>query len=319
MSLSLLEIKSADRNNYLDFLIMADESAEVVQGYIQDGEMYAIRYEGKDVGVVLFTFHSDKEVELKNIALSEAVRGKGLGKLVVYKALDLYGAMGYSKMWVGTANSSIANIAFYQKCGFRLTGIKKDFFAQYPTPIFEDGIRALDMLMFEQDLRNRAATGTPWNLTIGEMTRDYARHILDWKYEPPYDLYNSEATDEGMRELLEDGYKVILDGDEDLVGYFCTGKGAQVPIGHEFHAYADDFIDIGIGMNPVLTGKGNGTGFFDYVLNHVLNLNKGVPIRLTVATFNKRAIHLYEKFGFVKGVKFMKGPTEFITMVKDVN
>lgn len=55
-------------------------------------------------------------------------------------------------MLVGTANSSIGNLAFYQKCGFRLCGIRRDFFLSYPQPIWENGIRALDMVMFERDL-----------------------------------------------------------------------------------------------------------------------------------------------------------------------
>ena len=55
-------------------------------------------------------------------------------------------------MIVGTANSSIDNIAFYQKLGFRMAEIKRDFFKAYPTPIFENGIRALDMIVFEKEL-----------------------------------------------------------------------------------------------------------------------------------------------------------------------
>ncbi|MDF2788980.1 MAG: family N-acetyltransferase [Neobacillus sp.] len=39
-------------------------------------------------------------------------------------------------------------------------------------------------------------------------------------------------------------------------------------------------------------------------------------IRLTVAIFNQRAIHLYTKLGFVKKVEFNRDTTEFITMVK---
>lgn len=55
-------------------------------------------------------------------------------------------------MIVGTANSSIGNLAFYQKVGFRITEVKKDFFSKYPEPIFENGIQALDMIMFEKNL-----------------------------------------------------------------------------------------------------------------------------------------------------------------------
>ncbi|WP_248736981.1 GNAT family N-acetyltransferase [Neobacillus rhizosphaerae] len=83
---------------------------------------------------------------------TEDCRGNGLGKLVVKEAFHLYKNKGLDKMIVGTANSSIDNLAFYQKLGFRMVEIKKDFFKNYPEPIFENGIRALDMVMFEKDL-----------------------------------------------------------------------------------------------------------------------------------------------------------------------
>lgn len=42
--------------------------------------------------------------------------------------------------------------AFYQKSGFRMLGIRRDYFADYPEPIIENGIRGLDMVLFERQL-----------------------------------------------------------------------------------------------------------------------------------------------------------------------
>jgi ribosomal protein S18 acetylase RimI-like enzyme len=145
-------VKKDDRRIYLGFLLLADESEEMVSEYINEGEMYVIKHAGETVGVVLFTFPSARIVEIKNIAFLESFRGRGLGKMVVLEAFDLYRSHGFEKMIVGTANSSIANLAFYQKAGFRMAEIKRDFFKKYPTPIFENGIRALDMVMFEKQL-----------------------------------------------------------------------------------------------------------------------------------------------------------------------
>jgi ribosomal protein S18 acetylase RimI-like enzyme len=149
----VLEPVDQDRRSiFLDYLLLADESDEVVKQYINDGEMFSICYEEIIVGVVLFTFHSSYIVELKNIAIVEEYQGRGLGKLVVKEAFNFYQTKGFYKMIVGTANSSIANLAFYQKVGFRMVEIKKDFFKNYPRPIYENGIRALDMVMFEKNL-----------------------------------------------------------------------------------------------------------------------------------------------------------------------
>ena len=43
---------------------------------------------------------------------------------------------------------------------------------------------------------------------------------------------------------------------------------------------------------------------------------KRTPIRLTVAKFNLKAIHLYEKLGFVMENEFSTDFAEFITMIK---
>lgn len=146
-------ISQEERPLYLDYLLLADESEAIVKQYMNEGEMFSINYAGSIAGVVLFTFHPNHIVELKNIALTEDFRGHGLGKVVIRESFALYQQKGFAQMIVGTANSSIANLAFYQKVGFRMAEIKKDFFKNYPTPIYENGIRALDMVMFQKELR----------------------------------------------------------------------------------------------------------------------------------------------------------------------
>ncbi|UOQ95323.1 GNAT family N-acetyltransferase [Halobacillus shinanisalinarum] len=140
------------RNNYLPYILLADETEDIIKEYINEGEMFSIEYNGRIVGVCLFIFPSLLSVELKNFAIDSDYQGKGLGKLVVKKAFKLYKDKGLHDMVVGTANSSIANLAFYQKAGFRIDDIYKDFFARYPEPIYEDGIQALDMIRFRKKL-----------------------------------------------------------------------------------------------------------------------------------------------------------------------
>lgn len=145
-------VESSDRLKYFPYLVMADESERVVKEYIAEGQMFAIIVGGDSVaGVSLFVEDSDV-IELKNIALDPQFRGLGLGKQVINLAFEIFKGQGFRKMMVGTANSSIANLAFYQKAGFRMAGIRKDFFLKYPEPIFEDGIQAVDMVVFEKEL-----------------------------------------------------------------------------------------------------------------------------------------------------------------------
>ncbi|MEN2466115.1 GNAT family N-acetyltransferase [Ornithinibacillus sp. JPR2-1] len=151
-------------------------------------------------------------------------------------------------------------------------------------------------------------------LTTSKMTDHYAIKILEWKYEKPYDLYNNVLSGDAIIELTSSSYKAILSKDR-VVGFYCTGKDAQVPAGNEVGAYERECVDIGLGMHPDLTGKGFGTPFFAYILEDISTTPQ--CLRLTVADFNKRAIRLYEKFGFVKVRAFHRGEMKFIVMIKE--
>lgn len=154
-------------------------------------------------------------------------------------------------------------------------------------------------------------------LYIEDMNDALAMEILTWKYEVPYDFYNVEYSNEAVEELLNQNYFAIVNEGNQLVGFFCFGSSAQVPIGVKYGAYSGDMVDIGLGMKPELTGQGQGLDFLTFILKSVQeHPSVRRPLRLTVASFNKRAINLYEKLGFVKVKTFLSNETEFVTMIQ---
>ena len=153
--------------------------------------------------------------------------------------------------------------------------------------------------------------------SVENMDEISASEILSWQYEEPYDFYSNEHNAEGIKELLDNNYSVVLNRKRELVGFFCAGSSAQVPSGAKSGVYIEDIIDIGLGMAPALTGKGNGFIFFSFVLESLCKKYGNVPVRLSVATFNQRAIHLYERCGFIKEMEFTMDSTEFQTMRRD--
>ncbi|MGE8203967.1 GNAT family N-acetyltransferase [Heyndrickxia sp. NPDC080065] len=148
--IQLTQIEKKNREKYKKLLLIADEDEVAINKYLYDGMMFSIHYDNQCIGVVLITL--EPILEIKNIAVIESYRGKGIGKKVIEELKKIAKINGYQSMIVGTANSSIDNIAFYQKCGFRMDSIKKNFFESYSSPIYENGIRALDMIIFRCDI-----------------------------------------------------------------------------------------------------------------------------------------------------------------------
>jgi ribosomal protein S18 acetylase RimI-like enzyme len=147
-----VEEVTGPREAYLPLLKLADEGEAAVRNYLHDGRLYVARSGGEVLGAALYVPVDEETVELKNIALHEEARGVGTGRALIEDGIVRYTEMGFRRMIVGTANSSIGNLAFYQKCGFRMSHIRRGFFLSYPEPIWENGIRAFDMVMFEREL-----------------------------------------------------------------------------------------------------------------------------------------------------------------------
>jgi ribosomal protein S18 acetylase RimI-like enzyme len=89
------------------------------------------------------------ESEILYIATTPQVRGQGYGKAIIHWIIDEARRRSIGEIWVGTANAGLDNIAFYQKCGFRMDSVRKDYFDYFPAPIYENGIRIRDMLMLK--------------------------------------------------------------------------------------------------------------------------------------------------------------------------
>lgn len=87
------------------------------------------------------------ESEIEYIAVVPVQRGRGYGKAIMVALLAEARLRNVRTVLVGTGNSSWDTIAFYQKCGFRMDHVRKDYFHYIQPPLIEDGIRLQDMLV----------------------------------------------------------------------------------------------------------------------------------------------------------------------------
>ena len=94
----------------------------------------------------------DEPCELVELGVAAERQGEGLGRRMVEWLVDEAPRRGKGAMVVGTGNASIGNIAFYQKCGFRMWEVKRGYFWYNPTPIVVDGIAERDLLIFRYEV-----------------------------------------------------------------------------------------------------------------------------------------------------------------------
>lgn len=106
------------------------------------------------VGGVVVRWGSESEIEL--LAVERTQRGQGVGRAIVAEVVEEARRRGVTRLLVGTGNFSLDNIAFYQKCGFRLSHIRRGYFDDVDPPEIWQGIRLRDMIMFDYGLAEEA-------------------------------------------------------------------------------------------------------------------------------------------------------------------
>ncbi len=125
---------------------MADPSEEAVLRYIVSGRVFVGKMEGTVIATAVLE-KNEQQFEIKNIAVDPKHQGKGYGKLMLSHLIQFAIESKAQEVFLGTGNSSLSQLAFYQKMGFRITGVIPDYFAGYDPPVFENEIRCLDRLI----------------------------------------------------------------------------------------------------------------------------------------------------------------------------
>ncbi len=136
----------------MDLLLEADPSEELVRSYCVKSRVYVAEIGYDAIGVLVLSPLDKSAVEIKNIAVVESSRGIGYGKALISYALSEAERLGFRKVVIGTGNSSLGQLALYQKCGFRMVSIDRGFFLRnYAEPIIENGIPCEDMVRLEYE------------------------------------------------------------------------------------------------------------------------------------------------------------------------
>ena len=131
---------------------------------------------------------------------------------------------------------------------------------------------------------------------FSQMTDEDACEISRWHYEPPYDFYDATSDQGDLEELLDAErrqgvYFSAFDEEGSLVGFF------------QFES-KDETVDVGLGLRPDFTGRGLGVEYVLAGLEFARQRSSPERFTLSVATFNERAIRVYERAGFRRGTVY---------------
>ena len=139
-----------NKKQFLDLLLLADESEVMIDKYLSDGDMFGLFDD--DLKSICVVIGLNRETcELKNIATYNQFQGKGYGKALINFISDFY-KKDYKIMLVGTGETP-GILSFYEGCGFQISHRLKNFFTDnYDHPMFEDGVQLIDMIYLKKEL-----------------------------------------------------------------------------------------------------------------------------------------------------------------------
>jgi [ribosomal protein S18]-alanine N-acetyltransferase len=124
------------------------------------------------------------------------------------------------------------------------------------------------------------------------MAQADAEAVARWRYPEPFSFYDWTADEDDLAELLDahlrgEAYFAVEADDGDLVGYFSFRLDGRTLV-------------LGLGLRPDLTGRGLGRSFLSAGLDFGRDRFDPEEFSLAVATFNERAIKVYERAGFAR-------------------
>ena len=147
--MEIREVK-LDKKQYLSLLLLADEQEDMIDRYLEKGTMYVLD-DGGIKGECVVTDEGDGILELKNIAVEPDCQSRGYGKALVDFIAETYQGR-YTVLQVGTGDSPLT-VPFYEKCGFVRSHRVKNFFTDnYDHPIYECGVRLVDMVYLRKGM-----------------------------------------------------------------------------------------------------------------------------------------------------------------------
>lgn len=138
-----------NKTEYMKILLEADPDENIVNQYLEKGDLYVGENDGIAVCVCVIIKYDDQTCELKNIATLPEARGNGYAGKMIQHVFELY-KKHYKRMIVGTTENMIP---FYVLNGFtRYHHTVKNFFVDnYKEEIWDGDLQCIDMYYYSKE------------------------------------------------------------------------------------------------------------------------------------------------------------------------
>jgi len=140
------------KKDYLSLLLLADEQEDMIDRYLERGDMFVMLEAGIALAAVVVTDEGNGVLEIKNLAVAPHAQGRGYGRAMIDFIAERNRER-YHTLIVGTGDSPLT-IPFYERCGFVRSHVISDFFTEhYDHPIIEGGVLLKDMIYLKRAIR----------------------------------------------------------------------------------------------------------------------------------------------------------------------
>ena len=150
-----IRLHQGSRDELQHLFAEADDSESEIAAYRDLGDVLIAEVDGEIVGHALIIETGEPGTfEVKSLAVREGLRSRGIGAALIRAACDHCRGRDGRMLQLATAAASIPALQFYQRQGFRIRHVIRDFYSAERgyRPIELNGIPLRDEVILDLDL-----------------------------------------------------------------------------------------------------------------------------------------------------------------------
>ncbi|MCL2653764.1 MAG: GNAT family N-acetyltransferase [Propionibacteriaceae bacterium] len=154
-----IRLVTEDRKRFIDLLLLADEQEDMIDEYLDRGDLFVMDDDTSAVAVCVVTNEGNGVFEVRNLAVRPDRQRQGYGQQML-RHVEAYYQGRARDLLVGTGDSPIT-VPFYEACGFTFDHrVPCGIADAYDHPIVEAGVRVIDKVY----LRKTVDSAEVWDV-----------------------------------------------------------------------------------------------------------------------------------------------------------